>query len=118
MANRSKARGTAFETDLIRYLQSHGFPEAERRALAGVLDKGDVAGVPGVVIECKNHREMDLAGWMDEAQREAINAGVYRYVVVHKRRQKGIKDCYASMPVWLLVDLLRRVSAVPEENVA
>lgn len=113
--NRSKAKGTAFESDLIRYLQSNGYPDAERRALSGVLDKGDVAGVAGWVLEAKNHREMDLATWIAEAQREAINAKTWRYAVVHKRRGKGIRDAYVTLPLWLFVSILSGRPEAEEE---
>ena len=38
---------------------------------------------------------------MDEAQREARNADVGRYVAVIKRRMRGVDEAYAVMPLWL-----------------
>lgn len=84
--NRSKAKGTSAETAVVKYLQSNGFPYAERRALAGANDKGDVANVPGVVIEVKSCARHELAGWIDEARQEAANADVDTYCVFFKRR--------------------------------
>ena len=44
MVNKPKILGTQWETDVVRYLQAHGAPLAERRALSGPVDKGDIAG--------------------------------------------------------------------------
>lgn len=84
----SKAKGTAWESAIVAYLRGAGFPLAERRALAGAFDQGDVAGVP-VVIEAKNCKVTELAAWVDEATSEAVNAGVDVGVVWHHRRGKG-----------------------------
>jgi hypothetical protein len=87
--NRNKTKGTAAESAVVGYLITHGFPDAERRALNGTQDRGDIAGVPGVCIEVKNQREFELAGWLDEALREGRMANAPVTVVWHKRRNKG-----------------------------
>jgi Holliday junction resolvase len=60
--SKSKDKGTAAEREVVRYLQTW-WPAAERRALSGNKDKGDVAGIPGVCIEIKaaeiTHVEME-----------------------------------------------------------
>jgi hypothetical protein len=85
--SRSKAKGTAWESAIVAYLNGAGFP-VERRTQAGAHDKGDVAGLP-LVIEAKNCRATELAAWVDEAQAEARNAGVPVGVVWHHRRGKA-----------------------------
>lgn len=50
----SRAKGTSWETSIVRYLRDQGWPHAERRALRGSNDCGDVAGVPLVCIEAKS----------------------------------------------------------------
>ena len=47
--NTSRRKGTAWESALVDYLIGKGWPHAERRALNGCNDKGDIAGLPGVV---------------------------------------------------------------------
>ena len=86
MTNRSKAKGTAWESAIIAYLRLRGWPYAERRALNGAIDKGDVAGIPGVVIEAKNAKTINLACWLDEATLEADNDHAAVGVVWFKRR--------------------------------
>ena len=98
--SRSKAKGTAAETAVITYLREHGFPTAERRALHGTSDWGDVAGVPGVVIEVKNCARVEIAAWVDEARAECQNAGAAYGVVWHKRRGKGRRGGLRIIYYW------------------
>ena len=87
--SKSRAKGTAAESAVVTYLQANGFPHAERRALAGVNDRGDVSGLPGVVIEVKSCVRQELAAWIDEAEVERKNASASVAAVWHKRRGKG-----------------------------
>ena len=84
-----KTKGTAAETAVVNYLIDHGWPHAERRALNGNQDRGDVAGVPGVVVEVKNAVRVELAQWLDEALREGRQANASVSAVWFKRRGKG-----------------------------
>lgn len=104
--NPSKRKGTAFETDVVRYLRENGFPYAERRALRGTADAGDVAGVPGWVLEVKNHRALDLGPWLTEAHAEAANDGARRFAVIHKRRQHSTAEAFVTLPLRLFAELL------------
>jgi hypothetical protein len=106
--NRSKVKGTQAETAVIGYLRDSGWPDAERRALNGTQDRGDVAGVPGVCIEVKNQRDFELAAWMDEALREGRMANAPVTVVWHKRRNKGSpSEWYVTMTGEQFVRLIR-----------
>ena len=102
----SKRKGTAFESAVVEFLRTHGFPYAERRALRGVRDCGDVAGVIGWTLELKNHRAMDLGTWATEAEKEAMNDHGYRWAIVHKRRQRNVRDAYVTLPLWLFAALV------------
>lgn len=88
MVNRSKAKGTSAETAVVRFLQAVGFIHTERRTLGGTYDRGDIAGIPGVVIEVKNCAKTELAAWVAEAERERDNDRAALGVVWHKRRGK------------------------------
>ncbi len=95
--SRARAKGTAAETAVVDYLRAN-FPHVERRAMRGANDQGDVAGIPGAVIEVKNHRTLDLAEWVDEAQAEKANGSAAFAAVWHKRRQKGSPaDWYVTL---------------------
>jgi len=83
---RSRAKGTAWESTIVDYLRANGVPHAERRAMAGGNDRGDIAGLPGVVIEAKSAARVELAAWLSEAEAERLNDGADLAVVWIKRR--------------------------------
>ena len=111
-----KRKGTAFESAVVAYLREHGFPYAERRALRGSRDVGDVVGVVGWVLEIKNHRALDLGPWMNEAHAEAANDGVSRFAVIHKRRQHGTAEAFVTLPLRLFAELLRDESPATQRR--
>lgn len=84
--SRNKQRGTAWESAVVRFLQGVGFVHTERRALAGNKDRGDLAGIPGLVVECKHVARLDLSGWLDEAELERDNDRA-RYGAVWVKRK-------------------------------
>jgi len=98
MTTPEKAKGSQWERDIAKYLVEAGFIYAERRYGAGnTQDKGDINGLPGLVIEAKNHKTMDFAGWLREAERERQNAKADYGIVVAKRRGKGAAEAYVVM---------------------
>lgn len=99
--SKSKARGTAAEREVVRYLQNW-WPAAERRALSGNKDKGDVAGIPGVVIEVKAAQRQELAAWRRETWTEMENAGAKHCILVVKRPRKNVAVWDAYVPNVLL----------------
>ncbi|MFH9977915.1 hypothetical protein ACH4ND_01380 [Streptomyces sp. NPDC017179] len=112
--SRSKAKGTAAETAVVRFLQAAGFVQAERRTLNGVKDRGDIAGVPGVVIEVKNCARQELPAWVAEAELERDNDRASLGVVWHKRRGKSDPgDWFVSMSGHQFAELLREQQGLP-----
>lgn len=109
--SRSRAKGTAFETAIVNYLVGEGFP-VERRALAGSLDKGDIAGLP-VAVEAKNVKATALAAWVDEADAEAVNAAAPLGGVVwhHRRGRAHPSQGFVTMSGATFVRLLRELEA-------
>ena len=105
--SKAKQKGSQFERDVVKYLQEHGFPLAERRYGAGLReDKGDIRGVP-VTLECKNHAQISLSQFLDEALIEAKHAGTRLGAAVIKRRGKGTKDAYVVMSLEQYTELLK-----------
>lgn len=105
--SKSRAKGTAWESKIIDLLRERGWPNAERRALNGANDRGDVAGVVGICIEAKSAQRIELATWVDEAEKERANDRADLGAVWIKRRGKSsAKDGYVVMTgdsfVWLL----------------
>jgi hypothetical protein len=93
--SRSKAIGTAAETAFARWLNVNGWPQAERRALRGSADAGDITGTPGVCWELKAgdaaHCASDATcdGWMRETETERQHAAADIGVLVLRRKGKG-----------------------------
>lgn len=103
-----KKKGTRAETAVVDYLRKMGFTHAERRTTRGPKDAGDIAGLPGVVIEVKDCQRMELAAWIDEADQEAANDHARIGVVWHKRR--GVSTAngwYVTMQGFDFVALLQ-----------
>ncbi len=105
MTNPSKQRGTAFETAVCDYLRTHGHPNAERKAMQGANDCGDITGITNWTFELKAERRLDLAGALAEAQLERTNAGTAWCAAIIKRRQKNIADAYVVMTLQQFCDL-------------
>ena len=107
--SKAKQKGTAAETAVVRYLQANGFPYAERRALHGTVDKGDITGCGPLVFEVKNHKEFDLSGWMNELMRETDNAQAdYGVLVITRRGHVDAANWYAVMSFEAITALLKQ----------
>ena len=75
MVNRAKAKGSLAERQVADYLINAGIP-CERIPAGATHDRGDLwvplANFPS--IDVKNQKQMTLAGWVDRAGEQAINA--------------------------------------------
>lgn len=94
----SKQKGTRWESAIVDFLQAYGWPHAERRALNGIRDRGDITGLPGVVIEAKSTKAYRLGEWVNEANAEAQNARAELGVVwAHRVGRSSAADGYVIM---------------------
>jgi hypothetical protein len=95
MTNRPKQIGTRGETAVVRALRNLGFPGAERRALAGAFDLGDINVCPGVIAEVKwgKHAKTaslgDTAYWWQQTERERMNAHAAIGLLIIQRNGYG-----------------------------
>jgi Holliday junction resolvase len=109
-----KRKGSAFEREVVAYLQANGFPYAERAYGAGrPEDVGDIDGIPGWCIEAKAHRALDLAGFVDEAEIERLNGRRSFAAVVAKRRNRPTADSYVVLTLASFARLLADDELVP-----
>lgn len=109
MTSRNKAKGSAWERAIVEHLRAAGWPYAERRIAGAAKDRGDIAGVVGVVIEAKNTASRNLAGWIEETELERVNDGAWLGVVWHKRTGKSAAaDGYVTMTGAQFTALLAR----------
>ena len=100
--NKEKAKGTAYETAVAKYLTAATKREVKRNPLAGVNDVGDLAGVTScerpVCVECKNYKgSHQVTKWMREARREACVLNTDLYVVVAHVTRKSVADSAVYM---------------------
>lgn len=84
----SHAKGTKAESDVVTYLKEF-WPYAERRALQGTRDRGDIAGVPGVVWEVKAGSRLEIPRWLAETDVEVVNDGADFGILVVKPKGVG-----------------------------
>lgn len=94
--SKERRKGTYFENRVVGFLRDR-FPSVERRVMGGVNDRGDIAGIPGWVLEVKNHKAINLAGFCDEAKRECANDNARFWAVVANRKNHRIDDAYVIM---------------------
>lgn len=114
MTNANKAKGSRAEAAVVEALRTHGFPHSERRIAGSQKDRGDIAGVPGVVIEVKDHARMELGVWVDECEVERQHDNAWLGVVWHKRRGRGSAlDWHVTMTGRQFVRLLRKLHGAP-----
>jgi hypothetical protein len=119
---RPKDIGTAGETATVRYLRLNGFGSAERRALAGQYDLGDVTGTPGICWEikagqaAKGASDGQVVRWLAETETERLNAHATYGVLVMVRAGIGTANAgqwWAVVPLWQLAELVSDVSYLP-----
>jgi hypothetical protein len=109
--NPSKAKGTAAESAVVRVARANGFPLAERRALAGSADVGDILLCPGVIIEVKAGKAAKTASlaqigkWLAETETERRNADAEVGLLVTQRQGIGV-DRAGLWEAWVHADMI------------
>ena len=115
MVNRSGVKGRLAENIVVAYLVNNGWPYAERRRLTGALDRGDIAGTPGICWEVKHgSAHLDWWAWMRETNTERANAKADVGVLVVKPPKVGdvnVGRFYAAVPEHALSPLLAAVGS-------
>jgi len=110
----SKQKGTRWESAIVDYLKKNGVIHAERRALNGATDRGDIAGLPGIVIEAKSTKALTLAAFIKETEAERANDNARHGVAWIKRVGKSSPaDAYVVMTGEGLMRLLADAGYLP-----
>lgn len=115
MSTYNKVKGSKFETDVENYGNENGL-RCRRLPRSGAKDIGDAAielntGIV-VLLEAKNVKTPDMAGWLREAAVESVNYE-NKYgtpaipAVVQKARGKGIGDARVTLTFDDLINLLK-----------
>lgn len=104
MSNPSRAKGTAFEVEVLEHLRAIFGPSVERAPLKGVYDKGDFLNVPFLIDAKKAERPLFLE-WARQGRRKA--AGSYwAYVYADDRRRATSVGTLAMVPMDFFMALL------------
>jgi len=109
--SKSKQKGTAWETECVRYLQSYTRTEFMRLPLVGTKDVGDIRGLdlPEFVFECKNRKDAlsSLSQIMRETEQERLNAEAPFAAAIVKRRNFGTGGAYVVMELHNFAQLIK-----------
>ena len=112
MSTYNKQKGTKFESDVVNFLRRLGH-FAERLARAGSKDQGDIVTIIAgrtYILECKNHKSINLPQFWAEAQIEASNYAKARGLsveppafVIVKRRNASVEQAWVvqSLEKWI-----------------
>ena len=107
MTSPQKRKGSAAELAVAKWLRKLGWIHAERSRAGWTDDRGDIDGMPGVCIEVKNEKRIDLPGYLRELEVEMANAQAWTGTVIVKRRgSMNVDDWYAVMPAKIWGELM------------
>lgn len=117
MGNRMKAKGTSFETLIVKYLRDRSFKRAYRPATKGGLDTGDVNGIASprrqAVIQCKNQKRFNLSEWLNDtvsqSKQEEVGGNALPILVVKRPGvgEKSLGETYAILRLEDVSSLLK-----------
>src|SRR5437879_1715176 len=109
MAHPSRAKGDEFERAVVAFLRANGHGYVERAYGAGRIDDhGDIDGIVGWTVQCRNRGRIDLAGALDDAERQrrtGITATPWVCAIL-KRRGRPVHDAYVVMTLAQFAALL------------
>lgn len=100
---RPKDIGTKAETATVRFAQEFGYPFADRRALKGNKDQGDVLFCPGFIGEVKGGEaarkasDNQIASWLVETTVERANAKADMAILVVARWRQPTRRWWGVM---------------------
>lgn len=89
MTNRQKAKGDAYERDVLRMARTAGFPYAERTRPGRREDEGDIHLAPGVILQTKDVASPQWREWLAQTEQQRRCAQADHGVLVVKRRGTG-----------------------------
>jgi hypothetical protein len=125
MSNRNVDKGREAENAVAAVFRAHGMPGAERRAKRGGhvdledgrrvhADAGDLAGIPGVVVQVKWSGYAPLAKDMVATEQQRLAASADVGLLVRKRKGVGCAraaEWDAYLPGWAVLALLSNYGA-------
>jgi hypothetical protein len=111
-----KRKGSAAELAVAKWLRKLGWIHAERSRAGWTDDRGDIDGMPGVVVEVKNCKTISIPEWLRELEVEIANAQAWTGAVIAKRKgSTNVDDWYAIMPAKIWGELMLMLDE-PNQN--
>ena len=109
--SKQRAKGTAWETAWVNYLESEGV-SANRTRFSSAHGDVETPGFPALCWEGKNVERLALGDWLAQATRSADRTLRWP-VVFHKRRGHSVADAYVTLPAWVMVRILQAWGRLP-----
>jgi len=120
----AKAKGRECEKAWVNFLKENGVPNAERRRLNGVEDRGDISGWNSseaqehggwrICSEVKSGGVIKTAEWLRELKAEITNDNSDSgHIVVRPKGKPRVEDWFVIMDVLGFMDLMSRAGFIP-----
>ena len=112
MSAANRRKGNAFECAVAAYLRDHGWRAiTSREARNGYQSGPDLITDFPTTVEAKNVKQLDLAGWIDQAVHDAD--GDMASVWVKRRKRADVGESYVVMRACDFVALVRQLESKP-----
>lgn len=118
MSNPQKAKGTRWETAVVRFLRERGLYAVKPRQ-EGFLDVGDIH-VPPFTLQAKDYKDVlaALRNGTDGARVQRVNAGLPFGAAVIKRARRPIEDAYVVIRLGDFPDLVRALTGTEADSLS
>lgn len=113
----TNAKGGRWRHKVERWFEAAGFHTTVRGiGFSGddiLAERHNALGWPlRLSVEAKNHNEITLAAFVDQAVRQSImypaEQGVLPVCVIHRRGRDEVDQGYVVMPGWAFIELVTR----------
>lgn len=103
----SREKGKRFEREVANFFKSYGIKTARRTAqfCGKTGQSGDVEGVPGVHVECKNVEKLNIDAAYQQSVRDAEAAGRGEYPIVVYKKSRKPAMVTMSLEDWIVMYL-------------
>lgn len=98
-------KGTRWRHAVQVFLEAAGYATTARPWMEAGDDITATRGMLALSVECKDHRALNLAGWVDQAERQAPRDAI-PVVIAHRLGKASAEDAYVIMSGRAFADLL------------
>ena len=111
MGHSSQRKGRRGELELCRILNENGIPATPGAAL-NYGTEPDISGVEGFHVEVKRHERIEIAAWMQQAERDAERFGGMP-CVMHRRSRE---EWRVTMPLTAFISLYVNQQSISDKK--